>query len=342
MEAERPLTANPKKISYVVPLAWACAWYRAHVPGMELHRRGHDVIMHEDVQSLSSYLADNDPDVQVIQAMVSPQILDIVKRLASRDTLVVFDMDDDPLSVQAANPGAVFWGRHEVQQLLAEVARTVDVITTTTPELAEVFSRFNKNVFVLPNQLPSEHWPSERMPLRDSETLVVGWAGSESHVQDMGAIQDVLFQILERHTDVEVHLAGTRPEWFHRTHPRLRLVESVKIEQYPQLLAGFDIAIAPLLDNKFNRAKSDLKVVEYGMLGLPVVASKSPSYCRFIRHGENGLLAGSDKDWLKALSALIESRDLRDKLGGNIRRAAQNRVIERHIGKWEKVYGITG
>ena len=34
-----------------------------------------------------------------------------------------------------------------------------------------------------------------------------------------------------------------------------------------------DIGICPLVDDEFNRNKSQIKAIEYGLLGLPVVAS---------------------------------------------------------------------
>lgn len=338
MDAERPLTTDPKKISFVADEMWACAWYRCHVPGVELHRRGHDVVLHEDVRSLSS----RTPDVLVIQSLSSPEIYREVERLRAAGTFIVYDIDDDPFALHPENPGFGFWSQTHVQDMFVRLLRASDAVTTTTPELAENLQRFNSNVIVLPNMLPSEYWPSERPPIRDETPLVVGWAGSTSHAPDIREIEDVLSQILDRHESVEVHVAGALPQWFHRIHPRLRFLQPVRIEQYPQLIAGFDIALAPLADSRFNRAKSDLKAVEYGMLGLPVVASKMPSYSRFIRHGENGFLAGTTKDWLQRISALIEDRDLRDTMGAGLRRAAQSRVIERHIGRWEKVYGIEG
>lgn len=336
MQAERPLTSNPKKISFITDQMWACAWYRCHVPGMELHRRGHDVVLHEDIGSL----AGRTPDVLVIQAMVHPQLFEEMQRVKASGGRIIFDMDDEPFSLHPDNPGHVFWARPEAQDMLVKFLRAADVVTTTTPELAEGLGRFQRDTVVLPNMLPAEYWPSERLPARDTDELVVGWAGSSSHAPDLREIQDILIQILDRFPKVQIHVAGAQPGWFRQLHPRLKFLQPVRIEQYSDLISGFDIALAPLLDSKFNRSKSDLKAVEYGMLGLPVVASKLPAYSRFIRHGENGFLAVTQRDWLQRVSALIQDRGLRDTLGANVRRAAQNRVIERHIGRWEKVYGI--
>jgi hypothetical protein len=58
--------------------------------------------------------------------------------------------------------------------------------------------------------------------------------------------------------------------------------------------------VAPLTDDRFNDAKSDLKFLEYTMLGLPFVGSDRPSYAGVEAHG--GLLAGDSADaWRTAL-----------------------------------------
>lgn len=336
MEAERPLATTPKRIAYIADNTWACAWYRCHAPGMELLRRGHDVTLHEEIRTL----AREKPDVLIVQAMVHPDLFRIATQLQSEGTLLVYDQDDEPFSLHPENPGYGFWNAPDVQEMVARFLRAADIVTTTTPELADSFRRFNRQVVVLPNMLPSEHWPRERRPVVERQPLVVGWAGSSSHAPDLREIEDLLLQTLERFEQVEVHLAGAREHWLRRTHPRLKLLAPVVIEEYAGLLDGFDIALAPLANNKFNRGKSDLKAVEYGMIGLPVIASKMPSYERLIRQGENGFLAVTQKDWLQRLSALIQDCVLRDRLGSALHAQARQRIIELNIGAWEKVYGI--
>jgi len=49
----------------------------------------------------------------------------------------------------------------------------------------------------------------------------------------------------------------------------------VPFEQYPAKLASLnlDLAVAPLEVNRFNECKSNLRLLEYGILGWPVVCS---------------------------------------------------------------------
>ena len=77
-----------------------------------------------------------------------------------------------------------------------------------------------------------------------------------------------------------------------------------------------DIALAPLeMNNVFCRAKSEIKFVEAGALGLPVVASNIDPYRDSMSEGRNGFLASDEKGWTQALTALIQDSQLRTELG---------------------------
>jgi glycosyltransferase involved in cell wall biosynthesis len=77
-----------------------------------------------------------------------------------------------------------------------------------------------------------------------------------------------------------------------------------------------DIALAPLeRNNIFCRAKSEIKFVEAGALGVPVIASRVDAYCDAITDGVNGYLASNETEWVAALRSLIQDRSLRLRMG---------------------------
>ena len=91
-----------------------------------------------------------------------------------------------------------------------------------------------------------------------------------------------------------------------------------------------DIALAPLEpDNIFCRAKSEIKFLEAGALGVPVIASEIGPFKDAITRGEDGLLASSTQDWSDALSSLIEQPPRRHDLGERARRTVLQRYTSR-------------
>jgi hypothetical protein len=74
---------------------------------------------------------------------------------------------------------------------------------------------------------------------------------------------------------------------------------------YPQKLASLDLdlAIAPLENNQFNDCKSNLRLLEYGACGYPVICSNSRAFT------DSGLpveiIKNRYKDWIDSIRAHI-------------------------------------
>ena len=326
---------KPKRILYLSDLLGGCAWYRCHAPGMALQRLGHEVRLQDTLE-----FEDIDwCDVLIVQRIGETKLARAFEYARSRDKLTVYDLDDDLWSLASTNQVKEYWSQERLGGL-ATVLRAADRVTTSTQPLALLLGAYCSDVRVIPNMLPQEDWPSVGKDFDHAAPIVVGWAGGVSHYQDLKEVADVLGQLLDRHPGIEVHLAGAEEEWV-APHERLKYLESVRLEEYAGLLSGFDIAIAPLCDNRFNASKSDLKVLEYSMIGLPAVASKVPAYSASVRHGETGFLARNAKDWLKHLSALVEDAELRARMGSAARAWAQTRTVEGNISLWERAYDIS-
>ena len=61
-------------------------------------------------------------------------------------------------------------------------------------------------------------------------------------------------------------------------------------------------------------------------LGIPAVISPVGMNKDLVQHGQNGFLASTDAAWIDSLSQLIESFELRQKVG----RAGRKTVVERY------------
>jgi hypothetical protein len=66
------------------------------------------------------------------------------------------------------------------------------------------------------------------------------------------------------------------------------------------------VGLAPLADTTFNRAKSDIKLLDYLGLGLLPVVQDCPAY-RLDPEAEEAALHASD--WFEALRGVLDDRD---------------------------------
>ena len=84
-------------------------------------------------------------------------------------------------------------------------------------------------------------------------------------------------------------------------------------EVYERELNTSDIALLPLQDNQFNRAKSDLKFLECAACGTAVLASPVV-YSDVVKDDENGFIFYDLKEFAQKLEILIDNRDKRREL----------------------------
>lgn len=325
-----------KRVFLLTADFWGCGWYRMHVPGLALAAKGYEVAMEDEMPpNVIEHF-----DVFVLQRQYRPEMISVVQTLKAMGKTVIGELDDDFWHLHEDSPVLGFWYANGKEKLktMERFLGQCDFLTTSTKPLAHVLRQFNPKVKVLPNMLPTSQWTARRQP-RDDGTLVIGWAGGEPHGKDVALLAGTMDQIVEEYPHVELHLCGMQAYPF-RPHPRVKTLTPVTIEHYPKLLAGFDIGLAPIIDSQFNRAKSDLKFIEYGMVGVPAVLSRVEPYVRTVKHGENGFLAQNPKDWLKFLKRLIEDEKLRTDIAKAAHEYALTRTIEKNLGLWEEAYGL--
>ena len=332
-----PGTSPRRSVFFFVHDYWACGWYRCYVPGVALKELGYRVVLDEKITAQDIETS----DVVVVQQPSTEGQLNAIRDANAAGKLSVVELDDDVWRLAPSNPSHVYWSRPEVKRAARSCVEEAQLITTPTRVLAEELRTMNPNVKVLPNMLPTEGWDYPDPKAQSNDKIVLGWAGSSSHGGDFRVIDGVVQQLLDRYPQVEFVVVGGPPEIELEGHERMRRVKSTDIQHYPAMLEPFDIGLIPLADSAFNRGKSDLKFVEYSMLGIPSVASKLEPYVHTIKHGENGFLATSPKDWLKYLTRLIEDADLRRTLGTRAQAYARTRRIDHAIDKWERAYGLT-
>ena len=112
-------------------------------------------------------------------------------------------------------------------------------------------------------------------------------------------------------------------------------------EQYPAKLASLDLdlAVAPLEVNRFNECKSNLRLLEYGILGWPVVCSDVLPY----RGAPVTRVPNRPEAWLEAIRARIHDLDEAQKEGEALQRwVREGWMLEDHLGEWIEAYRFGG
>lgn len=311
-----------------------CGFYRIVLPLDELARHGWK----------TGYAAGQPPPdadafrVIVAQRMDKHQALPDWRRLRLKHRLV-YEIDDDVFNVEVVNWMAHgFYSRTDTRDAVMHAAQVADIVTVTTPVLAEVMAEHtgHPDIRVLPNCVPDGVLGLDRY--RNRRKLVVGWQGGASHAADIAMIAPVLRDFIDSARKAEVHLFGTD---YSKTVGR-------KCRHTPWIPVGagldyyrsidFDIGLAPLTGTKFDQSKSAVKALEYAALGIPVIASDVAPYREFVVDGVTGWLVRTPDEWASRLRDLACDDGMREEMGAKAREVAAGHTIGACWQRWADVY----
>ncbi|CAB4177937.1 hypothetical protein UFOVP1009_16 [uncultured Caudovirales phage] len=216
-----------------------------------------------------------------------------------------------------------------------------DLITTTNKILLDTFHFSESKKQVLGNYIYPipEIMPMGTMP--DNDFITIGWQGGDSHYEDLYSCMPTLEKIKEKYGDkVKFKFFGAKfPGLYKRIDgdfiPWIKPIDFYK--KFSENL--FDIGIIPLVDNKFNRSKSNIKWLEYSYYGIPSVVANVIPYSLDGTHDVNLLYYNSPGQMFKNLCTLIDSKEERKRISINAKAyVVENYDIRKHCLKWYDAY----
>lgn len=281
-----------------------------------------------------------DWDVVVVQRPMAEwqvQALRDCRRLGIR---TVVEVDDD---FEALHPLAPAWvtthprvSTEWNRQHLRVACREADLVTVTTPALAERYAPHGR-VEIIPNYFP-EAWLD--LVHVDHEEVTVGWTGTiGTHQGDLKVTHGGVAQAI-RETGATFRVVGN-PELVKRDLALDEEPDNVPWQNwgtYAYEIAKLDVGIAPLSDTGFNRAKSWLKPLEYAALGVPSVVSPLPSYEALAAQGIGILAKDRAREWRREVKRLVEDESYRLETSAAVRESAAAHTIERNAWRFAEAW----
>ncbi len=206
--------------------------------------------------------------VQRIVSLVDSRLPEV----KAQGTRIVHDFDDLLWKIPQDNRNSQIITRQMLDCFFRVMAQA-DCVTVTTEPLREALVALGIRSTLLPNCLYPEHWQHLNVSRRTGNRPRVGWVGQAGVHREDVAILLPLIEILGQ--EVEWVFLGEIPEVRGGVRFEVETHSMVPSQDFPEKLASLnlDLALAPLALNEFNEAKSDLRVLQYGILGYPVVAT---------------------------------------------------------------------
>ncbi len=336
----------------------ACGFWRMLWPQLILNMKQKAIVSHSNLY-IRDFLHYTRATAVHIQRSMKPaqysflnKLHDIKQRMKFR---LVYEADDMIFPEDIPTYNYAKYELHKDCGAAKEIIELCDEVTVTTPFLREYFlKRTNqKKITVIPNYPPlfwiGDHY-SEELILRNYRTHKekprILYAGSYNHfnyekgilegeADDFSHVKDV---IMATASDYKWVFVGGFPNSLTQLVQRGQIEYHPwqTIDSYPRFLAKLQINmwIAPLMENDFNLAKSDLKFLEATALGAPIACQDIATYAiapiKF-RTGE---------EMIRKIEETLESEEI---FLNSVRRARtliEGRWLEReeNIGKYLDVY----
>jgi glycosyltransferase involved in cell wall biosynthesis len=306
---------------------WNSAEWRCVIPARAIQRSGRHSARLTDITAF----VQNTPEVQeickaadiiVVQRNLFGPVLNAIQRWKARDKVVIADFDDAYQLMPPTNKNYPFWVLGQSTRMgpdhipieeklepppLTQFKwglRLVNAATAPSQTLAEDWRAYT-DMYYLPNYIELDRYYMARPTAH--EGITIGWGGSLSHLQSFteSGVLTALKSVCRSRPRVRVMICGDQ-----RVYNQIPLPEDQKVFQpwvsmddWPKVLANFDIGLAPL-SGGYDQRRSWIKVLEYMVMKIPWIASEGPAYHSLRPYG--WLVNNTASSWERILLDMVD------------------------------------
>lgn len=258
------------KILFLSPdRAHTCSFYRSAGVATNLRKQlGSDYTisvidwpeLRTDWQSLVEY------DIVMMQRPFNPQMLDFAKHVKQMNIKLWLDFDDNFFTVTPENRAWPIFNDKYIQGLVKEYLAIADIVSVTTDDLKEYYSKYSNNVVVIPNAFNDGMFDVNRLIVERDNTVI--WRGSDTHIYDLMHYQTAINKCTKEFPEYEFTYMGFYP-WFLAPSKNVHFQKARDIVDYFAVLYNLHPTVVqvPLFDTNFNRCKSNIAFIEGSYAG---------------------------------------------------------------------------
>jgi len=240
-------------------------------------------------------------DLSIVDNLIISRKLAINNFKSFRDMMdknnvkVILD-NDDFWELDEKNPAYLVYKNYMAERIKNTI-RIADEVWTPSKYLKKMMLRIRPDIpcTIIKNGInPFEpQWADQEKP--DTEDVRFGYIGANGHQGDVALINYDF-------SDKELYCVDLMD--YAKTLGAKHKMAPKPIFEYASFYKNFDVSLAPLDVGRFNKSKSNLKIVEAAFTRTAVIASKNTPYKESIIHGETGLLCSTKGEWKEAIESM--------------------------------------
>jgi O-antigen biosynthesis protein len=300
-EPEIPGQNLPRAVNYLADYG-GCSWYRCMAPNLMLNLYQKAVLLESTTMVLDPRYYHHIKAIK-IQRQATPaqrEFVKFLKQLSKEQGFkIIYEIDDVVFreDIPMYNRNRDAFTSDEIRGSIMDIMNMCDEITVTCDFMRDYFidKTGNKNTTVIPNYL-LKWWFDRYYNLnnllksyeKNKKKPKVSIFASGTHVDvanrnnQVDDFSDIVQAVIKTRTMFKWQFYGSFPLPLKPFIDRgeIAYYPWVPLPQFPQAMAESDtqLTFAALQDNNFNRAKSNIKLIEAGALGIPAICPDMVTY----------------------------------------------------------------
>ena len=260
-------------------------------------------------------------DIVFMKRVCSDVAVNAARKIKAANIPLIYMVDDDFSEVPIDTPLGRRYAEMRAWDNVIKLCDIADQTIVWSKSLFDKLKPHSRNIMrfnAFSNIEIFDTFKDVKASKRDN--IVFGYAGGTSHSADLELVREPVLELLANNPEACFESIGLKIRWL-EGHPQYKFIEGhSQLEEYYHILASrnWDFAIVPLVDSKFNAAKSDNKLREYSAAGVPAIYSRVIAYEDTVKDGVYGLLCDNNKnDWFSAIEKLYSDKELRKNIANN-------------------------
>lgn len=252
------------------------------------------------------------------------------EKVFSQKSKLLFDFDD-AIWLMDVSEGNENWKWLKNPSKTEQIIKLAHMVFAGNRYLYEYALQFNNNVKIVPTTINTEYH-KKQIPAIRKERICIGWTGSITTIKHFRMAETFLKKVKEKFGNkIYFKVIGSE------TYENKELsIEGIKWNRETEIedLSEIDIGLMPLPNDEWAKGKCGFKGLQYMAMEIPTVMSPVGVNSEIINDCENGFLASDDDEWVEKISRLVESEELRKKIGTKGRQT----VVENFSVESQKKY----
>jgi glycosyltransferase involved in cell wall biosynthesis len=222
---------------------------------------------------------------------------------------VIYDFDD---AIWQPDGNKEFWLKSflKCRWKYRYIIRNSNAVIAGNSYLQEFAKKYNPNSIIIPTVVDTAKYKPTNFKRKD-KPVTIGWTGTSSTMKYLDDVYELVDETCKKHNAVFKIISDKKPAYSSDRFIFSKWNKDTEIED----LEDIDIGIMPLTDDEWTRGKCGFKAIQFMAMEIPVLVSPVGVNLEIVHHGEGGFHCRTAAEWISYLDLLVESPELRYKMG---------------------------